>query len=117
IDFIRRNNKISQVAYFLLLCVLVLITFILLFQMFIEKNFPILTLSESMFFYSWILITFSLIMNLFFKINFIMFFTNFFSFFILLLSMTLIAKNILYSNSTELVHTVLLIHITFTLLS
>jgi len=117
IDFVRRNNKISHVAYYLLLSVWVLITFILLFQMFIEKNFPILTLSESMFFYSWILITFSLIMNHFFKINFIMFFTNFFSFFILLLSMTLDAKNLVYSKSTEFVHEVLIIHITLTILS
>lgn len=117
IDFVRRNDKINQVAYYLLSSVWILITFILLFQLFIEKHFPILTLSESMFFYSWILISFSLVINYFFKIHFIMFFTNVFSFSILLLSMTLDAKNLVYSQGTEFVHEVLMIHITLTIFS
>lgn len=117
IDFVRRNDKINQIAYYLLWSVWGLIFFVLVIQIFIEKNFPILTLNESLFFYSWILISFSLIMNRFFKIHFIMFFTNVFSFFILLLSITLDAKNQIYSQGTEFVHEVLIIHITLTIFS
>lgn len=117
IDFVKRNDKINQVAYYLLWSVWILISFVLFIQIIIEKNFPILTLNESLFFYSWILILFSLLMNQFFKIHFIMFFTNVFSFFILLLSMTLDAKDQIYSQGTEFVHEILVIHITLAVFS
>src|SRR5699024_821604 len=92
-------------------------TFILYYQTFIEKNFPILTLNEGLFFYAWILILFSMLLNYFFKVHFIIFFTNLFSFFMLLLSLSLNAQAVPYEQGSEFVHEILIIHITLALTS
>src|SRR5690625_6581683 len=86
-------------------------TAILYNQTFIIKSFPILSLNEGLFFYAWILLTFSLIINLF-PIHFIVLFVNIFSFFILILSITINAQHLSYEVGAEFVHEILMIHIT-----
>lgn len=118
IDFIKHNRRINKIAFIFLLIVWVMQTIILYNQTFIKKNFPILTLNDGLFFYAWLLITFSIIVNRLFAIHFIVFFANLFSFFILLLSITLNAqKESIYIGASQFVHEILIIHIVISLIS
>src|SRR5699024_5243832 len=74
IDFIQHNLKANQAAFWLLSIVWLLQTFILIDQIFFEKNIPVLTVNDGLFFYAWMLITFSLVFNRMFTIYFIVFF-------------------------------------------
>lgn len=117
IDFIKHNQRINRIAFILLLVVWVLQSIILYNQTFIKKDFPILTLNDGLFFYAWLLITFSIIINRLFQIHFIVFFTNIFSFFILLLSISLNAQKETYELGAQFVHEILVIHIIISLIS
>lgn len=117
IDFIKSNNRVNKLSFYLLCLVWVIQTIILYNQTFIEKNFPILTLNDGLFFYAWILILFSLLLNHFFQVHFVVFFTNLFSFFLLLLSLSLNALTGPYEQGSQFVHEILIIHITLALVS
>ncbi|SHF64805.1 cytochrome C assembly family protein [Ornithinibacillus halophilus] len=118
IDFIQQNRKANRVAFWLLSMVWVLQTIFLCLQIFIENSFPVATLTDSLFFYSWILVIFSLIINKIFKVYFIVFFTNLFSFFILLLHiLTSANQGIHVNNGSQLVHEIIITHVMITILS
>jgi|SRR5690625_785219 len=117
IDFIKNNNRANKISFYLLCLVWIIQTIILFHQTFIEKYFPILTLNDGLFFYAWILILFSLLLNHYFRVHFVVLFTNLFSFFILLLSLSLNALTVPYVQGSQFVHEILIIHITLSLLS
>lgn len=117
IDFINSNWKINRLSYWLLSFVWTVQTAILYHQTFILKSFPILNLNDGLFFYAWVLITFSLIINRLFPIHFIVLFTNLFSFFLLLLSITLNAQNKVNDLGIQFVHEILIAHITLAIIS
>ncbi|MGM8213013.1 cytochrome C assembly family protein [Virgibacillus sp. W0430] len=117
IDFIKSNQRINNLAFWLLSIVWLIQTILLYNQTFIVKNFPILTLNDGLFFYAWILIFFSLVINRLFSIHFITLFTNLFSFFILLLSISLNAQHEVYEQGAQFVHEILIIHITLAIIS
>src|SRR5690625_6296186 len=54
IDFIQHNRKANQAAFWLLSIVWLLQTFILIDQIFFEKNIPVLTVNDGLFFYAWV---------------------------------------------------------------
>src|SRR5690625_1123576 len=115
-DFIKKNWKVNRISFSLLCIVWAMQTAILYNQTFIIKSFPILSLNEGLFFYAWILLTFSLIINLF-PIHFIVLFVNVFSFFILILSITINAQHLSYEIGAEFVHEILVTHITLAIVS
>src|SRR5690625_3519100 len=115
-DFIKKNWKVNRISFSLLCIVWAMQTAILYNQTFIIKSFPILSLNEGLFFYAWILLTFSLIINLF-PIHFIVLFVNVFSFFILILSITINAQHLSYEVGAEFVHEILMTHITLEIVS
>lgn len=117
IDFIQDNRKVNRAAFWLLSVVWVIQTVFLLYEVLIEHNFPIITLNDSLFFYAWVLVTISLIANKLFPIHFIVFFTNVFSFFILLLYLLLDAQANLETHGIQLVHEMLVAHITVAIIS
>ncbi|MGM8366337.1 cytochrome C assembly family protein [Virgibacillus sp. W0181] len=117
IDFIKSNRKLNKISFWLLSIVWLIQTIILYNQAFVEKNFPILTLNDGLFFYAWILILFSLIINRLYAIHFIILFTNLFSFFILLLAISLNAQDQVHPQGVAFVHEILIIHITLAIIS
>lgn len=117
IDFIKRNDRVNNVSFYLLCLVWFIQTIILIQQTFIEKNFPILTLNEGLFFYAWILLNISIVVNYLLRVHFIVLFTNLFSFFILLLSLSLSAQHEVLAQGSQFVHEILMIHITLALIS
>src|SRR5690625_2652907 len=116
IDFIQHNQKANRLAFWLLGMVWLLQTAILIDQVFFEKNFPVLTVNDGLFFYAWVLVTLSLIINRLFTIHFIVFFMNVFSFFILHLYILTNAQKHIYDSGIQLVHEILITHITLAII-
>lgn len=117
IDFIQHNRRVNQAAFWLLGLVWIIQTIFLFYEMFFEKNFPIVTLNDSLFFYSWVLVTISLAAKKLFPVHFIVFFTNTFSFFILLLYLLSDAQKNLETHGLQLVHEILMAHIIIAIIS
>ena len=63
IDFLHNNRRANRVAFWLLSFVWVSQTVMLFIYMLNIGRFPVLTLSEGLYFYAWVLITFSLVIN------------------------------------------------------
>ncbi|WP_173915995.1 cytochrome c biogenesis protein [Halobacillus sp. Marseille-Q1614] len=117
IDFIQNNRKANRLAFWLLSMVWGLQTFFLLAQVFIEENFPIVNVYDSLYFYAWILVTFSLIINRLFRVDFFVFFTNLLGFLVMLLYISTRAQDTLKDQGVALVHEMLVVHITLALIS
>lgn len=117
IDFIQSNQKANRFAFWLLSIVWVIQSFFLFKQIIIEHSFPILSLYDGLFFYSWVLVTFALIINRLFSIRFIVFFTNLFGFFILLLYILTKAQQEGMQQGVQLVNEILITHITLSIVS
>lgn len=117
IDFIQSNQKANRIAFWLLSMVWMIQSFFLFKQALLENSFPILSLYDGLFFYSWVLVTFSLIINRIFSIHFIVFFTNLFGFFILLVYILTEAEQKGLEQGVQLVNEVLITHITLSIVS
>lgn len=83
IDFIDRHQKANRMAFWLLTIVWILQTFFLFLYMWKTGRFPVLTLFEGLYFYSWVLITLSLAIHNIVKVDFTVFFTNVIGFIIM----------------------------------
>ncbi|SFA68806.1 HemX protein [Lentibacillus halodurans] len=112
IDFIQHNRRANKTAFWLLSMVWLLQTVFLLQQVLIEKNFPVLTLYDGLSFYAWVLISLSLLFSKFFRVQLMLFFINLLGFFILLLFISTRAAEHMQAQGVELVHEMLIAHIT-----
>lgn len=83
IDFLQRNQKVNRLAFSLLAFVLLLQTGLFLAELVRSEEFPILTPSDGLFFYAWVLLVLSLVINSFFRVDFFVFLTNVFGFFMM----------------------------------
>jgi|SRR5699024_2951293 len=117
IGFIKNNPRVNKVSFYLLSFVWLIQTAILLRQLIAEKSFPIINLNDGLFFYAWVLVIISLIVNYVFRVHFAVLFTNVFSFFILLLSLSTNATSVTHGQANEFLHEILIIHITLALVS
>ena len=82
-----------------------------------NRRFPVLTLSEGLYFYAWILLTFSLIINRYLRVDFLVFFTNVIGFAIMVIHTFAPIKVDPTMEIGKLVSELLLIHITAAILS
>ncbi|MBP1914937.1 HemX protein [Lederbergia galactosidilyticus] len=115
IDFIGQNRKASQLAFYLLSIVWLLQTIFLFFYMFHTGRFPILTLFEGLYFYSWVLITLSLAIHKISKVDFTIFFTNIVGFTIM--TIHAFAPGQMPSMGDQLISELLFIHVTMAIFS
>ncbi|GIN55942.1 cytochrome c biogenesis protein [Lederbergia ruris] len=115
IDFIGQNRKASQLAFRLLSIVWLLQTIFLFFYMFHTGRFPILTLFEGLYFYSWVLITLSLAIHKISKVDFTIFFTNIVGFTIM--TIHAFAPGQMPSMADQLISELLFIHVTMAIFS
>ncbi|WP_339147080.1 MULTISPECIES: cytochrome c biogenesis protein [unclassified Sutcliffiella] len=117
IDFLQHNQKANKTAFWLLAIVWVLQTVFLFLRMLDTGRFPILTLYEGMYFYTWVLITFSLVINRILRVDFIVFFTNVIGFLVLALHTFTPIQHESQVVAQALVSELLIIHITMAILS
>ncbi|MGZ0086591.1 cytochrome c biogenesis protein CcsA [Caldibacillus thermoamylovorans] len=114
IDFLQQNRKANEIAFWLLSVVWFLQTLTFAFRIIETKRFPILTMSEGLYFYAWLLITLSLVINRLLRVDFIVFFTNVLAFFILAIH-TFAPSSQSPAVAERLVSELLIIHITLAL--
>lgn len=115
-DFLQSNRKVNQRAFWLLAIVWILQSIFFIFQMMTKEYFPVLTLFETLFFYSWIMVSLSLAINYFFKMDFLVFFTNIIGFAVM--AVTLFANPAATpALSEQLISELLFIHISLAFLS
>lgn len=117
IDFLHRNRKANQVAFWLLAFVWLLQTIFLFSYMLKVGRFPVLTVLEGLYFYVWVLVTLSLGINRWLRVDFIVFFTNVIGFGFMVMhtfAPVQIESQVMNAN---LISELLLIHITMAILS
>ncbi|NBJ68679.1 MULTISPECIES: cytochrome c biogenesis protein CcsA [Clostridia] len=117
IDFVQDNRRVNRIAFWLLSLVWIIQTVFLFYEVFFVKSFPVVSLNDSLFFYSWVLVSISLLANKLFPVNFIVFFTNVFSFFILLLYLLSDAQRNWQVHAVQFVHEIVIAHVTIALIS
>lgn len=115
-DFLQSNRKVNRLAFGLLAVVWALQTVFFVSQLVAKTYFPVVTLFETLFFYSWVLVTLSLVINYVFRIDLLVFFTNVIGFIVLVLSMFL-PETPLHVVSGPLTSELLLVHITLAMFS
>lgn len=116
-DFLHRNRKANQVAFWLLAFVWLLQTIFLFSYMLKVGRFPVLTVLEGLYFYVWVLITLSLGINRWLRVDFIVFFTNVIGFGFMVMHMFTPFRIESEVMSANLISEFLLIHITMAILS
>ncbi|WP_027414861.1 cytochrome C assembly family protein [Aneurinibacillus terranovensis] len=115
-DFLNRSRKVNRIAFWLLAIVWALQSVFFVMSMVEKDYFPVLTLFETLFFYSWILVTLSLIINYFFRVDLLVLFTN-------VIGFSVLAINFFANQSASplvserLTSDLLFIHISIALLS
>lgn len=117
IDFIESNPKVNKVSFYLLSFVWGMQSSIFLSRLIREKTIPIHNIPDGLFFYAWLLVIISLIANYVLQVRFTVLFANVFSFFILLLSISLQASTSMYRQASDFIHEILMIHIILALIS
>lgn len=117
IDFLHHNRKANRTAFWLLSIVWVFQTAFFLFRIVETRRFPILTMSEGLYFYAWVLITLSLVINRLLRVDFIVFFTNVLAFFILALHTFAPIHDQSEAAAEKMISELLMIHITMAILA
>lgn len=117
IDFLHNNRKANQVAFWLLAFVWVLQTTFFVLFMAKTGRFPVLTVFEGLYFYSWVLVSLSLGINRLLRMDFIVFFTNILGFIIMAIHTFAPVQYNSVVIAKQLVSELLLIHITMAILS
>jgi HemX protein len=117
IDYLYKEKKASRIAMSLLGVVWLLQTIFLVLYIVETQRFPILTLFEGIYFYAWLLVTLSIVLRIFYRFDFAVFFINIIGFIFMTIH-TFAPVQIERSPVGEsLVSELLLIHITFAILS
>ena len=117
IDFLNKNQKANRVAFWLLSIVWVLQTIFLFLYVLKTGRFPVLTIFEGLYFYAWVLISLSLIINRLLRVDFTVFFTNVLGFMVMAIHTFAPVQIESQVLAQRLVSELLLIHITFAILS
>ncbi|MDN3449154.1 cytochrome c biogenesis protein CcsA [Planococcus sp. APC 3906] len=116
-DYLYKEKRASRIAMTLLGVVWLLQTVFLTLYIIETQRFPILTLFEGIYFYAWLLVTLSLVLRIFYRFDFAVFFINIIGFIFMTIH-TFAPVQIERSPVGEaLVSELLLIHITFAILS
>ncbi|WP_033541105.1 cytochrome C assembly family protein [Planococcus sp. CAU13] len=117
LDYIYKEKRAARIAMSLLGAVWLLQTVFLGFYIWETQRFPILTLFEGIYFYAWLLVTLSLILRIFYRFDLAVFFLNIIGFIFITIH-TFAPVQIDRSPVGEaLISELLLIHISFAILS
>jgi HemX protein len=117
IDFLQNNRKVNILAFWLLSIVWVLQTVFFVIRAVELDRVPLMTPFEGLFFYAWLVVTLSLAINWYFRVDFLVLFTNVIGFSMMTFSLFTPDGDVPESLSALLASELLIIHISFILLS
>lgn len=117
IDYLNKDKFAHRIAFWILSVVYVMQTVFLTLYILETKRFPVLSLFEGIYFYAWLLITMSILLHLLSKVGHATFFLNIIGFIFMTIH-TFAPTQIQQSAVGEaLISELLLIHISFAILS
>lgn len=116
-DFIQKNSKIRKAGYIALGIVWIFQTIFLCLYIVTTKQFPVLTLFEGFYFYTWMIITVSLILNYFKSTDLTVFIINLIGFVFLVIHTFRPDQYDTQNTAASLMNELLLIHISLAILS
>ncbi|PUB12326.1 HemX protein [Paenisporosarcina sp. OV554] len=117
IDYLDKDSKAKRIAFWLIGTVWLLQTVFLILYIVETKRFPILTLFEGIYFYAWLMLTLSIVLHLTYRVMLPVFFLNVIGFIFITIH-TFGPVQIEQSPIGEtLLSELLIIHITFAILS
>ena len=117
IDFLYSNQKANKMAFWLLSIVWFLQTIFLCLYVIKTGRFPVLTIFEGLYFYTWVLITLSLFINRLLRVDFTVFFTNVLGFMVMAIHTFAPIQIESKVVAEKLVSELSIIHITLAILS
>lgn len=117
IDFLQRNRRANQVAFWLLFMVWILQTLYFVSSAIHHQAIPIYSQMDTLFFYAWLLISISLFIHWFFRLDFILLFVNIIGFVVLAFSLFVEGKEIPEEIFMQLSSGWLIIHISMAFIS
>lgn len=115
VDYFYKNAIIRRTAFWLISVVWLLQTMFIIINVMMTKRFPILSLSEGIYFYAWLLVTLSIFLHCIARVDLPVFFINILGF--IFMTIRLIAPNNLNPVLKTLESEMLFIHISFAILS
>ncbi|GEK34930.1 cytochrome C assembly family protein [Kurthia sibirica] len=117
IDYLKKDVKSRRIAFWFVSIVWVLQSIFLIIYMYETHRFPILTLFEGIYFYSWLLVSISILLHCIYRVDLPVFFINIIGFVFMVIHT--FAPNQLVQSPVgqDLLSELLLIHIIFAILS
>lgn len=116
-DFIQKNYKVRKFGYYTLGIVWIFQTIFLCMYIITTKQFPILTLFEGFYFYTWMIITVSLILNYFKSTDLTVFIINLIGFVFSVIHTFRPEQYDTDNTAAKLMNELLFIHISLAILS
>nr|WP_263313050.1 cytochrome c biogenesis protein [Mammaliicoccus sp. Marseille-Q6498] len=116
-DFIQKNSKVRTFGYYALGIVWIFQTIFLVMYIITTKQFPVLTLFEGFYFYTWMIITVSLVLNYFKSTDLTVFIINLIGFVFLVMHTFRPEQFDTDNTAASVMNELLLIHISLAILS
>lgn len=117
IDYLKKDSKSHRMAFWFISIVWVLQSIFLIIYIYETHRFPILTLFEGIYFYSWLLVSISILLHCIYRVDLPVFFINIIGFIFMVIH-TFAPNQVAQSPVGEdLLSELLFIHITFAILS
>ncbi|WP_175615589.1 cytochrome C assembly family protein [Piscibacillus halophilus] len=116
-DFVKQDRKANQLAFWLLLLVWILQTIFLFREIYMTGTLPILSITEGLYFYAWLILLVSIVVNYFYKVDFLVFVINLIGFIIMLIFLVSHLNSQDTTFSTQFIGELLLFHIVLAFLS
>jgi HemX protein len=116
-DLVNNQKSANRIGFWFLTAVWSLQTISFVLRTIEIQYLPILTLFESMFFYSWLIVTMSLVLHYFYKVDLVVFITNLVGFGILALNFFSDPNVVVTVGKHTFISELLFIHISLSILS
>ncbi|MCJ0924809.1 cytochrome c biogenesis protein [Mammaliicoccus sciuri] len=116
-DFIQKNSKVRKFGYYTLGIVWIFQTIFLCMYIVTTKQFPVLTIFEGFYFYTWMIITVSLVLNYFKSTDLTVFIINLIGFVFLVIHTFRPEQYDTENTAANIMNELLLIHISLAILS
>ena len=116
VDYLYKQPKIRRTAFWLISFVWLFQTLYLIFYVIEMKRFPILSLTEGVFFYAWLLVTLSIVLHCIVRVDLPVFFINVLGFIFVTIH-SFVQTNASETVSETLISEMLFIHISFAIVA
>jgi len=117
IDYLNKDQTARRIAFWLVSAVWIMQTIVLGLLVIVTGSFPVLSLSQGIYFYVWVLISLSIILHCIVRVDLPVFFLNIIGFIFLTIHTFAPAQLEQSSIGESLVSELLFFHITFAILS